>query len=166
MHKSSRASRATLRRFHIREECYGGGRQYQIGFVHIVGERRAGSFSEGSDRCIYDLQITSKIVHNSKMEETRKHLINQNITKLHESLRECERIFGTPLPLSYIKMTGVSNRLAFNFTNGLWNKQWYWENRLWHQYGSLDVSRWTWYIHIRQHQRSGNNTQCLFQVTG
>lgn len=56
-------------------------------------------------RCNYVLQIISETVHNSNMQEMEKSTMDQNITQLHESLGNCERIFGTPLPLSYTRLT-------------------------------------------------------------
>lgn len=55
--------------------------------------------------CNYVLQVMSEIVHNSNMQEMEKSTLDQNITQLHESLGNCERIFGTPLPLSYTRLT-------------------------------------------------------------
>lgn len=55
--------------------------------------------------CNYVLQIISEIVHNSKMREMEKSMMDMNITQLHESQGNCERIFGTPLPLSYTRLT-------------------------------------------------------------
>lgn len=55
--------------------------------------------------CNYVLQMMSEIVHDSKMQEMEKASMDQNITQLHESLGNCERIFGTPLPLSYTRLT-------------------------------------------------------------
>jgi putative membrane protein len=55
--------------------------------------------------CNYVLQIISEIIHNSAMRDMEKSMMDMNITQLHDSLGNCERIFGTPLPLSYTRLT-------------------------------------------------------------
>ncbi|CAK9254413.1 unnamed protein product [Sphagnum jensenii] len=53
----------------------------------------------------YVLQIMSETIQNCSLSGMQKASIDMNITQFHDNLGICERIFKTPIPLSYTRLT-------------------------------------------------------------
>lgn len=51
------------------------------------------------------LQVLSELLGNSHVSEMMQGFISQNITQLQDDLGTCERLFKTPIPLSYTHLT-------------------------------------------------------------
>lgn len=53
----------------------------------------------------YVLQIMSELVHNSALKDMERATMDVNLTHFHDNLGTCERLFKTPIPLSYTRLT-------------------------------------------------------------
>lgn len=70
----------------------------------------------------YVLQVMSEVISHCELTQWEKMTMDANITEFHDNVGACERIFKTPIPLAYTRLTSrmlTFWHLALPF--GLWN---------------------------------------------
>lgn len=70
----------------------------------------------------YVLQVLSELISQCQISQWEKITMDENITAYHDNVGACERIFKTPIPLAYTRLTSrmlTFWHLALPF--GLWN---------------------------------------------
>ncbi len=53
----------------------------------------------------YVLQVISELINQSELSQWEKIRMDENITQFHDNVGACERIFKTPIPISYTRVT-------------------------------------------------------------
>lgn len=57
------------------------------------------------NRPIYVLQVISEIINQCQLPNWEKVTIDKNLTQFHDNVGACERIFKTPIPVAYTRLT-------------------------------------------------------------
>lgn len=73
--------------------------------TNLLEQKELEAVMASSHRPNYLLQIMSELIHNSELKDMERATMDANITQLHDNLGACERIFKTPIPLSYTRLT-------------------------------------------------------------
>lgn len=73
--------------------------------VTILDERDLNAVMESCHRPNFVLQVLSEILSKSNMPDIMKCFTSQNLTQLNDNVGNCERLFKTPIPLSYTYLT-------------------------------------------------------------
>lgn len=101
----------TSRRYELQSELAG-----------VLEETELKAVMMASHRPNHVSQIMSELVYSTNIRDMERSSMDANITQLHDTVGACERLFKTPIPLSYTRLTSrflVIWHLALPF--GLWD---------------------------------------------
>ncbi|KAG0606529.1 hypothetical protein M758_9G148300 [Ceratodon purpureus] len=71
----------------------------------LLDEGELASVMAACHRPNYVLQIMSELVYSTGMSDMERAGMDRNLTQFHDNIGACERIFKTPIPLSYTRLT-------------------------------------------------------------
>jgi putative membrane protein len=71
----------------------------------LLDEAELASVLSVSHRPSYVFQVMSELVYSTSMSEMERASMDRNLTQFHDNVGTCERIFKTPIPLSYTRLT-------------------------------------------------------------
>ena len=83
--------------------CDGGDLEDELN--GLLDDAELASVLSAPHRPNYVLQIMSELVYSTSMSEMERASMDRNLTQFHDSVGACERIFKTPIPLSYTRLT-------------------------------------------------------------
>lgn len=83
--------------------CEGGDLEEELD--GLLEDAELASVVSASHRANYVLQIMSELVYSTSMSEMERASMDRNLTQFHDNVGACERIFKTPIPLSYTRLT-------------------------------------------------------------
>lgn len=101
--------------------CRGGDLEAEL--EGLLDEEELASVMSASHRPNHVLQVMSELVYSASMGDMERANMDRNLTQFHDNVGACERIFKTPIPLSYTRLTSrflVVWHLALPF--GLWDQ--------------------------------------------
>jgi putative membrane protein len=79
--------------------------ELQSELAGVLEETELKAVMMASHRPNYVLQIMSELVYSTNIRDMERSSIDANITQFHDNVGACERIFKTPIPLSYTRLT-------------------------------------------------------------
>lgn len=101
--------------------CQGGELEEEL--EGLLDEEELASVLSASHRPSHVLQVMSELVYSASMSDMERANMDRNLTQFHDNVGACERIFKTPIPLSYTRLTSrflVVWHIALPF--GLWDQ--------------------------------------------
>lgn len=101
--------------------CRGGDLEAEL--EGLLDEEELASVLSASHRPNHMLQVMSELVYSVAMTDRERASMDRNFTQFHDNVGTCERIFKTPIPLSYTRLTSrflVIWHIALPF--GLWDQ--------------------------------------------
>ncbi|MCO5598458.1 hypothetical protein L7F22_052553 [Adiantum nelumboides] len=79
--------------------------QKELSEIVQLDETDLMSIMDSPHRPNYALQAMTHIIHNSHLSDMQKAVLDSNLVSLQDNMSACERIFTTPIPVSYTRLT-------------------------------------------------------------
>jgi putative membrane protein len=83
----------------------GGGCQLRDELVGFLEPEEIESVMSAQNRPIYVLQVVSELINKCQLPNWERVTMDKNLTQFHDNVGACERIFKTPIPVAYTRLT-------------------------------------------------------------